>query len=274
MRAILALTALSVLAIVSVILVAVSPPASAAVSQQAQDPRYFSETGFRIDNDAFLSFFEHRGGVKTFGLPVSRSFTLDGFQVQIFQRKVMQQASDGSVRLLNLLDPGLMPATSINFSLFPAPDSALVQSTPPVTDSDYAARIAGFVGTNVPDQFEGMDVGFLRTFQNTVEMGEAFPEGGGNEGLLFLVNLEMWGAPTSKPAFDPNNHNFVYQRFQRGIMHYDATTGATEGLLLGDWFKSVLTGEGLPADLESEMAGSRYLRQYNNFEPDRSEPTG
>jgi hypothetical protein len=37
---------------------------------------------------------------------------LDGFQVPIFERKVMQLQPDGGVQTLNLLDPGLMPDTT------------------------------------------------------------------------------------------------------------------------------------------------------------------
>jgi hypothetical protein len=42
--------------------------------------------------------FQHRGQVRTFGYPVSRVFQLDGFQVQIFQREVMQLQPDGGVQ--------------------------------------------------------------------------------------------------------------------------------------------------------------------------------
>ena len=38
---------------------------------------------------------------------------LDGFKVQIFQRLVLQVQPDGSVGILNLLDPGLMPYAHI-----------------------------------------------------------------------------------------------------------------------------------------------------------------
>src|SRR6516164_1408147 len=79
------------------------------VTAQPADPRFFSQTNFRIDNDAFWNFFQGRGGVPTFGFPVSRQFKLDGFQVQIFQRNIMQLQADGGVQTLNLLDPGLMP---------------------------------------------------------------------------------------------------------------------------------------------------------------------
>jgi hypothetical protein len=51
---------------------------------------------------------------------VSRQFLLDGFQVQIFRRNIMQLQPDGGVQTLNLLDPGLMPYTQINGSTFRA----------------------------------------------------------------------------------------------------------------------------------------------------------
>ena len=111
---------------------------------QAADPRFFSQTGYRVDTDPFWTFFQGRGGIKTFGYPVSRTFKLDGFQVQIFQRIVMQLQPDGSVATLNLLDPGLMPYTQINGSTFPAPDPAIVSQTPPVSDPDYATKIIQF----------------------------------------------------------------------------------------------------------------------------------
>jgi hypothetical protein len=56
--------------------------------------------------------------------------------------------------------------------------------------------------------------------------------------------------------------DFVYQRFQRGVLHHDAATGQTQGILLGDWFMRLISGRGLPADLATKAAGSRFLRQY------------
>ena len=236
---------LLLIALVALLAVAPAP----MVAQPAS--RFFPQTGFAVESEAFFAYFQSRGGEGTFGFPVSRAFTLQGFPVQVFQRAVLQQAPDGSVRLLNLLDPGLMPVTSINFAQFPGPDAALIAGLPPVGASDYGQRIADFVRANVPDQFEGLPVNFQRTFLAS----------GGSLGL------EIWGAPTSLPAFDPGNRGFVYQRFQRGVMHFDAATGATNGLLLGDAFKSVLTGQGLPADLERQMQGSPFLRQYDNGRP-------
>ena len=88
---------------------ALLPAAPTVGAQAAEDPRYFEATGYRVDNDRFWNFFERRGGLRTFGYPVSREFRLLGLPVQVFQRIVMQQRPDGSVATLNLLDEGLRP---------------------------------------------------------------------------------------------------------------------------------------------------------------------
>src|SRR3712207_8663039 len=46
--------------------------------------------------------------------------------------------------------------------------------------------------------------------------------------LQVLIGIELYGFPTSAPAADPNNNGFVYQRFQRTVLHYDATSGTTD----------------------------------------------
>jgi hypothetical protein len=83
-----------------------------------------------------------------------------------------------------------------------------------------------------------------------------------SESLLPLFDLDIWGAPTSKPARDPSNNNFIYQRFQRGIMHYDKGCGCTQGLLLADYLKAVITGNNLPTDLAAQVQTSKYYKQY------------
>jgi polysaccharide biosynthesis protein PslG len=243
-----------------------APAAPIATAQQA-DPRFFSQTNFRIDNDAFWNFFQGRGGVRTFGYPSSRTFKLDGFQVQIFQREIMQLQGDGSVQTLNLLDPGLMPYTNINGSAFPAPDPAVVSATPPTTSPTYSTDIITFTQQQAPDTFEGQPVNYWQTFSTTVTCADAFPNQDCQESLLPLLNLQIWGAPTSKPTYDPTNHNFIYQRFQRSIMHFDATCNCTQGLLLADYFKAILTGQNLPPDLNQEAQGSKYYKQYDPSKP-------
>jgi hypothetical protein len=50
----------------------------------AHDDRYFSQTGYRIDNDDVWSFFQQYGAVGTFGYPTSRMMTFLGCPVQMF----------------------------------------------------------------------------------------------------------------------------------------------------------------------------------------------
>ena len=80
-------------------------------------------------------------------------------------------------------------------------------------------------------------------------------------------NLEIWGLPTSRPARDPTNPDFIYQRFQRGIMHYDKGCGCTQGLLLADFVKSLMTGRNLPPDLAEQAKSSKLIGQFKPGQP-------
>jgi polysaccharide biosynthesis protein PslG len=235
-------------------------PASAAAL--AADPRYFDQTHFRVDRDAFWDFFQKRGNLRTFGFPVTRDFVFLGCATQLFQRAAMQQCPNQGVGTLNLLDDGLMPYTRFNGSTLPAPDPALIAGAPLPSDPDYASKAIDFVRANAPETVDGEPVKFLTTFQSSVRLEDAFPQGGGDAGLLPLLNLQLWGLPTSKPAYDPNNHEFIYQRFQRGVMHYDRGCQCTLGLLLSDYLKALLTGERLPDDLAAQAAASPLLRSF------------
>ena len=64
-------------------------PTNKRVPQRAASQRIF-----RVGDAAFWQYFQARGGIRTFGYPVSRVFMLDGFKVQIFQREVMQLQPD------------------------------------------------------------------------------------------------------------------------------------------------------------------------------------
>jgi hypothetical protein len=218
----------------------------------AHDERFFNETGYRIDNDAIWSYFNARGRVPVFGFPVSRPFVLLGCDVQIFQRQIAQACAGRGVALMNLLDPEIFPYERVNGSALPGPDLGLKAETPAVGSPDYGSGIVDFVRDNAPDSFEGLTVGFGKTF-----FGMAI-----NTGENPLINLEVWGAPISRPRRDPGNDNFVYQRFQRGIMHFDASTGRTQGLLLADYLKAILRGRDLPADLGQAARSSKYFGQY------------
>ncbi len=215
------------------------------------DTRYFSETGYRIDNDAIWGYFTARGRVPVFGFPVSRPFVLLGCDVQVFQRQIAQACAGRGVTLMNLLDPEIFPYERVNGSVLPGPDLGMKAETPAVGSEGYGSAIIEFVRDNAPDSFESLAVGFGKTFFAAV----AAPDNP-------LIDLEIWGAPISRPRRDPMNDNFVYQRFQRGIMHFDATSGRTQGLLLADYVKAILRARDLPADLAEAARGSKYFNQY------------
>jgi hypothetical protein len=236
------------------------PAAESARAQQ--DSRYFQDTGFRIDNDKIWDYFSKRGGKRTFGLPTSRTFQFLGMPTQFFQRHVLQVAS-GGVQTLNLLDEGLLSYTTIGGSTFPTVDPSVVAAAPKPGTPTYDADLPAYLATYAPDAFEGEPVKFAQTFSSTVTLADAFPDGGGSDGLLTLLNLEIWGLPTAKPTRDPGNSNFVFARFQRGIMHYDAACKCTQGLLLADALKEIITGENLPDDLAAQAASSPLFGQYD-----------
>jgi hypothetical protein len=249
----------------------VSPTATPGPVQQApamaHDNRYFTETHFRIDDDAIFSYFQARGQVQTFGFPVSRTFNFLGCAVQVFQRQVAQHCAGTQVQLMNVLDPEIFPYTRVNGSIFPAPDDTLKNNTPKVSDPNYSTAILTFVRNNAPDQFQGQAVNFGQTFFSSVSSQQANTS---DPNILGLLDLEIWGAPISQPAPDPGNANFIYQRFQRGIMHFTAGQG-TRGILLADYVKQILIGptmpggaanSNLPADLAQQSQGSKYFAQY------------
>jgi N-acetylmuramoyl-L-alanine amidase len=245
--------------------------AAAAAPQQPtpNDARFFQQTGYRIGEDAFWNYFKVRGGVRSFGYPVSNVFMLFGMKVQIFQRQILQLRPDGGVQTMNVLDDGLLPYTRMNGSTFPAPDPAVVTRSPKPDAPDYLPQTLDFVRTMAPDSFEGEPVNFGKTFFSSVSAADAFPNGivDGGDGLLPYFNLEIWGLPTSNPARDPTNPDFIYQRFQRGIMHYNKGCGCTQGLLLADYVKSLLTGRNLPSDLAGQAKSSKLIGQYKPGQP-------
>src|SRR5688572_1081358 len=97
--------------------------ASPAAAAPGDPAGYFSETGFRVCNAQFYDYFNARGAIRTFGYPVSRCFQLDGFTIQVFQRRVLQLQGE-NVTQLNLLDAPFLPYTSFNNAKFPAQDNA------------------------------------------------------------------------------------------------------------------------------------------------------
>src|SRR5687767_2216122 len=136
MKRVAVLTAFVLVAMFS----ALAPPETPTQAQA----NCFQETGFCITNQQFAEYFRLRGGVRIMGYPISRSFTLEGFEVQFFQRVILQ-LQGGQVSRLNVLDPGIMPMTRANQSIFPGPDPAIAGQAPQVGAPNYASQVVEFV---------------------------------------------------------------------------------------------------------------------------------
>ena len=255
---------------VSLVLAAILGQSTLVTAQPAtptMDPGFFPATGYRIGSPALLDYFQHRGGVRTFGYPISNEFPLLGKRVQLFQRQMLQIEQDGTVTEANVLDPAILPITHIDGLSLPGPDPDVVASAPTPDSPDYLTQALAFIGVYVPDTWNGLQVNFQSTFLNTVSCTDAFGADTCDPDLLPSFDLQVWGLPTSLPTSDPLNENFVYQRFQRGVMHYSRATGMTQGLLLGDWLKRVMIGVDLSPDLNSEVRNSRFFAQFAPSRP-------
>lgn len=210
------------------------------------DARYFPQTGFRVDNDHIWAYFTSRGGEAVFGAPTSRTFLLQGFVVQSFQRRAIQLDGQGRPHVLNLLDSGLLPFTSIDGRPVPPADPTLLASAPPPTD---APAVLAWVRAHAPDRLGGAPVGFYRTFLASAGQAVAHLGGADTSGdLAALLALELWGVPTSAPLVDPNDPDVVTLRWQRGAMRYDARCGCTQQLLPAADLPALLQEQPLGAD--------------------------
>lgn len=224
----------------------------------AQERRCFPETDFCIQDPLVLEFFQQHGAELVFGYPVSRPFQLRGETVQLFQRVGVRISGDGQVSALDLLDDDLLPLSRIGSLTLPPVDPDL-QIQPPSADSpDYERRLGELLATLVPDNYLGRPIGFGRAYLAAAG-GEDGPPSGA---------LAVYGWPTSAPRPAPENPDIVFQRFERAIFQYNAATGETQALLLGDYAKAVLTGRNLPPELDADLANSPLLRQYNPAAPD------
>ena len=106
--------------------------------------------------------------------------------------------------VLLLAAPSAAMAQDTGLTL-PQADPALVYLAPTPDQPNYAVRVQAFVQATVPEPFRS-----------------AFDATGGSD---------VWGLPTSEPAADPHNPNFVYQRFENGVLFFNATEGTTEPIV-------------------------------------------
>jgi hypothetical protein len=199
----------------------------------AQDARNFPDTGYTVEDDAIWAFFQAHGGADTFGAPISREMAMQGLQLQIFQNAALQIQTDGSVQPVQLTGDGWLPYTSFGGLTVPKADAAVAFVAPTPDQPNYDARIAAYTNATVAPPFAAS------------------------------YDLTLLGLPTSNAKPDPNNPNFVYQRFQNGILLADASSGSVGMLPLGEYLKDVATGQNLPGDLAVEATRSALYRHYS-----------
>src|SRR5712692_861722 len=99
---------------------------------------------FPIANQAFWNYFQHRGGIRTLGEPVSQGFSLGGLQSQLFQRALLQASPDGKVQLHNLLDD-LASVQHVGGLTLPAIEAGLIAGAPAVGKPDYSSQMLAFL---------------------------------------------------------------------------------------------------------------------------------
>jgi uncharacterized protein with LGFP repeats len=124
-------------------------------------------------------------------------------------KRMMATLSLGAIMIAAALGfPGA--AAAADGLTIPPADPALVFVAPTADQPNYAARLDAFLQATVPDNWNGQPVQFLSTLNDT--------------------GVDVLGLPTSAPAADPNNPNFIYQRFQNGVLFYNASEGTTSVL--------------------------------------------
>ena len=221
----------------------------------------FPETGFAVADGPIGNYFTARGGVRTFGPPISNAFPLLGSTVQLFRNHLLKVETDGTVTTVNLFELNAVPSRNVNGVVVPEIDPFLVASAPVPGTPEYAARVLTFIQETAPDQWEGMPVGFYQAFLGTVRAEDALP-GGGEVGLLPLFSHEVWGVPVSRPVRDVQNPDSIVQRWERGVMFWNRASASVATVPLGEAFKSLLTGEGLGPERIEASSSSQFLLQY------------
>lgn len=218
-----------------------------ATAHAQDNPRAFPSSGYTLADEAIWTFFSQHGGSAVFGDPISREFNLYESPVQLFERAVLQLRPDGAVQVMPLTGPGPLPYTHMAGLTLPAPDPALAFVAPSPDQLNYTSRRVEFLRATVPDAWNGQPLQFFS--------------------VLTADSVDVWGMPTSSPTADPRNPSFVYQRFQNGILLFNAASSTTDVLPLGSYLKALLTGQGLPADLTADAAQSPLLGQYDPSKP-------
>lgn len=166
-----------------------------STSAQQRRARYFEETGHNVYGD-FLEFYEKHGGLAIFGYPLTGEFTVDGRQVQYFQRARME------------LHPESPEPYNVQLGLL---GDELGYRQPPILESDIPPP-------GHPDKRYFAETGHTVTFTFL----EFFESSGG---------LDIFGYPISEWGFEPDGR--IVQYFQRAKMEWYPENPAGQRVQLG-----------------------------------------
>jgi hypothetical protein len=247
--------------ITAVAMIRATTPSVGAAAQT--DQRFYPESGYRVDNDQIWSYFSQKGGPRSFGYPISRTFRLFGLPTQIFQRHVMQVDPQAGVVVVNLVDAQWMPYTTIGWTAVPPYDQSLTSTAPAPGSADWVDDMLAYVKAALPDTFEGAPTNFYQTFAQTIAAYDPSITDPTAQAIAVLQNLDVWGIPVSRAMRDPGNPGDIVVRLERGIFRFRTSCSCTEPLPLGAAFKGLITGSELLADLEQQRKDSPFLRQYD-----------
>jgi hypothetical protein len=98
-------------------------PAAAPADSTVRAAPVLQETGFAVADGPIGKYFAARGGVRTFGPPVSNAFPLLGSTVQIFRDHVLKLEPNGSVTTVNLFALGAIPFRNVGGAVGSSPTS-------------------------------------------------------------------------------------------------------------------------------------------------------
>jgi hypothetical protein len=236
-------------------------------TQAAPDPPSVAATGYDLTDPTIAAYFREHGGVAALGTPISNPMRLSGNRVQLFQRQAIEVRADGSVGTLDLVDGAFLPLTAIGGPGL-APDPALVARMPTGGAPTNAQTVAKYLDATAPNDWNGMPVRFGSTFRSMVRCPDLIGVAVCDNDTLLSAAADLWGLPTASPVLDPHSPDFVYLRFQRGVMVHSRKAGETQWLLLGELLKQVLLGRPLPPEIFSQITASPvYSRFYAQFDP-------
>ena len=167
------------------------------------------------------------------GYPASRDFQFLGCTSQFSSAWSCSSAAAG-VGTLNLLDAACC-RTQRNGSTSRRSIPRSSADTPR-DRSDYASAILHFVAPTTRRTPSMGSRSIPETFNTTLDAGV----GGTDDPHAGSARARGVGRADQQARLRSLQPNFIYQRFQRGIMHYDKACGCTQGLLLADYLKALL----------------------------------